>query len=135
MLRKQLPRKLLARWRNAWHCSAILSVYDCAAPGVAHYSDFIWMRDLRMSVLYHWHPNIYESYLQERRFLECRLAQNSRIFGELSPRHSIWAFTRWLGRIELNGGSPWITLATHFDQLPNQEDWSAYRNVPRAAQQ
>ena len=88
-----------------------------------------------MSVLYHWHPNIYESDLQERRFLECRLAQNTRIFGELSPRHSIWAFTRWLGRIELNGGSPWITLATHFDQLPNQEDWSAYRNVPRAAQQ
>ena len=48
-----------------------------------------------MSVLYNWCPNIYEFNLQERRFLECRLAQNSRIFGELSPRHSIWPFTRW----------------------------------------
>ena len=55
---------------------------------------------------------------RERRFLECRLAQNSRIFGELSPRHSIWVFTRGLilnpieygsaGR--LDGGTPGICL-------------------------
>ena len=28
-----------------------------------------------------------------------------------------------------------ITQATHFDELPNQENWSAYGNVPRTPQQ
>src|SRR5712671_5810050 len=35
----------------------------------------------------------------------------------------------------LNRGLLWITQATHFDQLPNQENWSAYSNVPRTSQQ
>jgi hypothetical protein len=35
----------------------------------------------------------------------------------------------------LSRGWLWKAQATHFDQLPNQEDWSAYSNVPRTSQQ
>ena len=70
-----------------------------------------------MSVLYNWRPNVYESDLQERRFLECRLAQSSRMFGELSPRHSDHS-PAGLNPIEygnagrLDGGTPGICLRT-----------------------
>ena len=75
------------------------------------------MGDLRISVLYYWLPNIYESDLGERCFLEYGLAQNSRIFGELMGTlsgHSPAGLDSigYGNARRLDGGTPGICLRT-----------------------